>query len=68
MVTPEDARKQLQADFDAHTCKRRKKQFVKWGDQLAKRFTLSTGKHRIAVVANDKFIGSAKTIVNVTVP
>jgi hypothetical protein len=22
MVTPEDARKQLQADFDAHTCKR----------------------------------------------
>lgn len=45
-----------------------KKQYVKWGDQLAKKFTLSTGKHRIAVVANDKFIGSAKTIVNVTVP
>jgi hypothetical protein len=46
----------------------RKKQYVKWGDQLSKRFTLSTGKHRIAVVANDRFIGSAKTIVNVTVP
>jgi hypothetical protein len=45
-----------------------KKQYVKWGDQLAKRFTLSTGKHHIAVVANDKFVGSAKTIVNVTVP
>jgi hypothetical protein len=45
-----------------------KKQYVKWGEELAKRFTLSTGKHRIAVVANDKFIGTAKTIVNVTVP
>jgi hypothetical protein len=45
-----------------------KKQYIKWSDQLAKKFTLSTGKHRISVVANDKFIGSAKTIVNVTVP
>jgi FG-GAP-like repeat len=45
-----------------------KKQYVKWGDQLSKRFTLAKGKHRISVVANDKFIGSAKTIVNVTVP
>lgn len=45
-----------------------KKQYVKWGDQVSKRFTLSSGKHRIAVVANDKFIGFAKTIVNVTVP
>ena len=44
------------------------KKYVKWGDQLSKRFTLSPGKHKIAVVANDKFIGSAKTIVNVTVP
>jgi FG-GAP-like repeat len=45
-----------------------KKRYVKWGDQLAKKFTLSSGKHRIAVAANDKFIGSAKTIVNVNVP
>ena len=45
-----------------------KKRYVKWGDQLAKRFTLSPGKHRIAVTANDKYIGTAKTIVNVTVP
>lgn len=45
-----------------------KKKYVKWGDQLAKRFTLSSGKHRIAVAANDRFIGSSKAIVNVTVP
>ena len=45
-----------------------KKRYVRWGDQLAKKFTLSSGKHRIAVAANDKFIGSAKTIVNVNVP
>jgi hypothetical protein len=44
------------------------KRYVKWGDQLAKKFTLSPGKHRIAVTANDKYIGSAKTIVNVVVP
>jgi hypothetical protein len=45
-----------------------KKQYLKWSDQLAKKFTLSSGKHRIAVTANDKFIGTAKTIVNVNVP
>jgi hypothetical protein len=45
-----------------------KKRYVKWSDQLAKKFTLSPGKHRIAVVANDKYIGSAKKIVNVVVP
>jgi hypothetical protein len=45
-----------------------KKRYVKWGDQLAKKFTLSSGKHRIAVTANDKYIGSAKTVVNVNVP
>jgi hypothetical protein len=45
-----------------------KKRHVKWSDQLARKFTLSSGKHRIAVVANDKYIGSAKTIVNVMVP
>jgi VCBS repeat protein len=45
-----------------------KKQYVKWGDQLSKKFTLSSGTHRISVVANDKFMGSAKSVVNVTVP
>ena len=45
-----------------------KKKYVKWGDQLARKFTLSPGKHRIAVAANDKYVGSAKTVVNVTVP
>jgi hypothetical protein len=45
-----------------------KKQYIKWGDQVAKKFTLNSGKHRIAVVANDKFSGSATTAVTVTVP
>jgi FG-GAP-like repeat len=45
-----------------------KKRYVKWGDQLSKRFTLSSGTHRIGVIANDKYMGSAKTVVNVTVP
>lgn len=45
-----------------------KKQYIKWGDQLAKKFTLNSGKHRIAVVANDQFIGSATAAVSVTVP
>ena len=44
-----------------------KKQYVKWGDQVAKKFTLSAGQHRIAVVANDKYVGSATTAINVTV-
>lgn len=45
-----------------------KKQYVKWGDQLARTFTLSPGAHRIVVVANDRYVGSAKTSVVVTVP
>jgi len=45
-----------------------KKRHIKWGDQLAKKFTLSPGKHRLAVVANDKYTGSAKTAVTVNVP
>ncbi len=44
-----------------------KKRYVKWGDQLSKRFTLSAGSHRIAVVANDKYIGHASKVINVTV-
>jgi len=45
-----------------------KKQYVKWGDQLAKKFTLTSGKHRIAVVAYDKYIGHTTTAVNVNIP
>ena len=45
-----------------------KKRYVKWGDQLSKSFTLSSGKHRISVSANDKYMGTAKTVVTVTVP
>jgi FG-GAP-like repeat len=45
-----------------------KKRYTKWGDQLAKKFTLGSGKHRIAIAANDKLIGTAKTIVSVNVP
>jgi hypothetical protein len=44
-----------------------KKQYVKWGDQLSKKFTLSSGSHRIAVVANDKYVGTTKTVINITV-
>lgn len=45
-----------------------KKQYVIWDDQLSHRFTLSAGMHRIGVIANDKYMGSAKTVVNVIVP
>jgi FG-GAP-like repeat len=45
-----------------------KKQYVKWGDQLAKKFTLPSGSHRVAVVAYDKYMGHATTAVNVTIP
>lgn len=44
------------------------KRAVKWHDQLAKKFTLSLGTHRITVVAIDKYLGAAKTSVSVTVP
>ena len=45
-----------------------KKKYVKWGDQLSKSFTLSSGRHRISVSANDKYMGTAKTAVNVNIP
>ena len=45
-----------------------KKRYVKWGDQLSKSFTLSSGRHRISVSANDKYMGTAKTAVNVNIP
>ena len=44
-----------------------KKQYVKWGDQLSKKFTLSAGSHRISVVANDKYVGHASTVINLSV-
>jgi len=44
------------------------KKAVKWHDQLAKKFSLSSGTHRIAVIATDKYLGTAKTSVSVTVP
>lgn len=45
-----------------------KKQTEAWTDQIAKKFTLTAGTHRIAVVAVDKYEGSAESVVNVTVP
>jgi hypothetical protein len=44
-----------------------KKRYVKWADQLSKKFTLRAGNHRISVVANDKYMGTATKAVNVTV-
>lgn len=44
-----------------------KKAHQRWNDQLAKRFTLTAGTHRIAVVAVDKYRGTATTAIQVTV-
>jgi hypothetical protein len=44
------------------------KQAVKWHDEISKKFSLPSGTHLIAVVANDKYLGSAKTTIHVTVP
>ena len=44
------------------------KQAVKWHDEISKKFTLAPGTHRIAVAANDKYIGTAKTSITVNVP
>ena len=43
------------------------KKYEKWNDQVAKRFTLAAGSHRIAVVAIDMYQGTAKTTVTVNV-
>jgi hypothetical protein len=40
----------------------------RWSDQIAETFTLSPGKHRVAVVAVDQFSGYASTSVLITVP
>jgi len=44
------------------------KKAVKWHDQLARRFSLSSGTHRITVVATDKHGATVKKSVSVTVP
>jgi hypothetical protein len=44
-----------------------KKAAQKLGSQFVKRFTLSVGTHRIAVVAVDKYLGTATTVRNVTI-
>jgi hypothetical protein len=43
------------------------KKYDKWNDQLAKKFTLAAGSHKITVVAVDMYKGTAKTSVTVTV-
>jgi hypothetical protein len=44
------------------------KQAVKWHDELSKKFSLPPGTHRITVVAADKYLGTAKRSINITVP
>lgn len=43
------------------------KQYQKWNDQVAKKFTLAAGSHRITVVAVDMYKGTAKTSATVNV-
>jgi enamine deaminase RidA (YjgF/YER057c/UK114 family) len=44
------------------------KKAVRWSDQMNNRFALSPGKHRIAVVAMDKwYLSSVQSTINVTV-
>jgi hypothetical protein len=45
-----------------------KKMYQKLGDHLNKRFALASGKHRIAVVAADQYLGTSTSAVYVTVP
>ncbi len=44
------------------------KKYQKWNDQLAKTIALSSGSHRVTVVAVDMYNGTAKTSVTVNVP
>jgi hypothetical protein len=44
-----------------------KKVYQKLGDQLNKRITLSTGQHRLVVVAVDKYVGTSSTAETVNV-
>jgi hypothetical protein len=43
------------------------KTYQKLGDQLAHKLTLSAGRHRITVIAVDKYVGTASTVEYVTV-
>lgn len=43
------------------------KKYQKWGDQMNKRIFLSPGRHRIAVVAVDKYVGRSTAAVYVNV-
>lgn len=43
------------------------KKAVKWHDQLANKFSLSSGTHRITVIATDKYLGTAKASMALTV-
>ncbi len=43
------------------------KQYQKWNDQVAKKFSLAAGSHRITLVAVDMYEGTAKTSVTVNV-
>lgn len=45
-----------------------KKVCQKLGDHLNKRIVLSAGKHRIAVIAVDQYVGTSTSAVYVTVP
>ena len=41
--------------------------YQKWNDQVAKKFTLAAGSHKISVVAVDLYKGTAKTSLTVSV-
>jgi len=43
------------------------KKYEKWNDQVAKRFTLAAGSHKITIVAIDLYKGTAKSSVMVNV-
>jgi hypothetical protein len=43
------------------------KKYQKWNDQVAKRITMSPGRHRVAVVAVDQYQGASTTAVYVNV-
>jgi hypothetical protein len=43
------------------------KKYEKWNDQMAKKFTLAAGSHKITVVAVDLYKGTAKSSVTVSV-
>ena len=44
-----------------------KKVYQKLGDHLNKKITVATGKHRLVIVAVDKYLGTSSTVENITV-